>query len=127
MKMVLLAFNSECDALIHKVKFNNIERIESQILKAADRINRLNQRNRISITNQYQGLKLEELHLCYEYEVKKQEEKEEIRRIREQDREEKKLQKEMPGRSKEKHYKRTDALSERIIKITETDRISLRR
>ncbi|MEI3515821.1 MAG: DUF4041 domain-containing protein [Clostridia bacterium] len=58
MKMVLLAFNSECDALIHKVKFNNIERIEAQILKAADRINRLNQRNRISITNQYQGLKL---------------------------------------------------------------------
>ena len=57
MKMVLLAFNGECDALIHKVKFNNIERIEGQILKAADRINRLSQRNRISITNQYQSLK----------------------------------------------------------------------
>lgn len=120
MKMVLLAFNSECDALIHKVKFNNIERIEAQILKAADRINRLNQRNRISITNQYQGLKLEELHLCYEYEVKKQEEKEEIRRIREQDREEKKLQKEIAEARKnitkeQTHYQ--NALSKLLKQI----------
>lgn len=120
MKMVLLAFNGECDALISKVKFNNIDRIENRILKAADRINRLNQRNRISITGQYQSLKLEELHLCYEYEVKKQEEKEEIRRIREQEREEKKLQKEIAEArksiTKEKtHYQ--NALSKLLKQI----------
>ena len=70
MKMALLAFNGECDSLINKVKFNNIERIEDRILKAADRINRLNKRNQISITSHYQSLKLEELRLCYEYELK---------------------------------------------------------
>lgn len=95
MKMVLLAFNGECDALISKVKFNNIDRIESRIIKAADRIDRLNKRNKIAITSDYRNLKLKELHLCYEYELKKQEEKEEIRRIREQEREEQKLQKEI--------------------------------
>lgn len=95
MKMVLLAFNGECDTLISKTKFNNVDRIEDRIIKSAERINKLNQRNRISITNAYQSLKLEELYLCHEYELKKQEEKEEIRRIREQEREEQKLQKEI--------------------------------
>lgn len=40
-------------------------------------------------------MKLEELHLCYEFEVKKQKEKEEQRRIREEMREEAKLAKEI--------------------------------
>lgn len=33
MKMVLRAFNNECDVLIEKVKFNNFEKIKSQIEK----------------------------------------------------------------------------------------------
>ncbi len=122
MKMALLAFNGECDSLINKVKFNNIERIEDRILKAADRINRLNKRNQISITSHYQSLKLEELRLCYEYELKKHEEKEEIRRIREAEREEKKLQKEIAEARKsitkeQTHYK--NALS-KLFKQLET-------
>ena len=122
MKMVLLAFNGECDALISKVKFNNIDKIESRIIKAADRIDRLNQRNKISITPEYRDLKLEELHICYEYELKKQEEKEEIRRIREQEREEQKLQKEIEEARKkikkeQTHY--TNAL-EQLLKQLES-------
>lgn len=95
MKMVLLAFNGECDTAIAKVKFNNIERIEEKIVKAAKKIDKLNVRNKISIKQSYINLKLKELHLSYEYELKKQEEKEEIRRIREQEREEQKLRKEI--------------------------------
>lgn len=94
-KMALLAFNGSCDALISKVKFNNIERIETQIAKSFERINKLNERNKVAITSNYLSSKLEELRLCYEYEQKKQEEKEEIRRIREAEREEQKLQKEI--------------------------------
>ena len=120
MKMVLLAFNGECDALISKVKFNNIDKIESRIIKAADRIDRLNQRNKISITPEYRNLKLEELHLCYEYELKKQEEKEEMRRIREQEREEQKLQKEIEEARKkikkeQTHY--TNALEQLLRQL----------
>lgn len=100
MKMVLLAFNGECDSIIRKVKFNNVERIEDRIVKIAEKINKLNERNKISITKAYMNLKLEELHLVYEYELKKQEEKEEIRRIREEEREAQKVAKELEAARK---------------------------
>ena len=108
-KMALLAFNGSCDSLISKAKFNNIERIELQIANSYERINRLNERNKVRITTNYLKSKLEELHLCYEYELKKQEEKEEIRRIREAEREEQKLKKEIEAARKkiakeETHY-----------------------
>ena len=120
MKLTLLAFNGECDALISKVKFNNIEKIQERINKAADRINRLNVRNRITITERYKNLKLEELRLCYEYALKKQQEKEEIRRVREAEREERKLQKEIEEARKsitkeQAHYK--NALSKILSQI----------
>lgn len=43
MKMVLRAFNNECDVLINKVKFNNIDKIVEQIQKCAVAIDKLNQ------------------------------------------------------------------------------------
>lgn len=45
MKMVLRAFNNECDIIIEKVKFNNLDKIQTQIEKAASSIDKLNQRN----------------------------------------------------------------------------------
>ncbi|MDY5474722.1 DUF4041 domain-containing protein [Holdemanella porci] len=45
MKMVLRAFNNECDSIIEKVKFNNLDKIQTQIEKAASSIDKLNQRN----------------------------------------------------------------------------------
>ena len=45
MKMVLRAFNNECDSIIEKVKFNNLNKIQTQIEKAASSIDKLNQRN----------------------------------------------------------------------------------
>lgn len=109
MKMVLLAFNGECDSIIQKVKFNNVDRIEERIKKIAEKVNRLNNRNQISITKKYISLKLEELYLSYEYERKKQDEKEEARRIREEEREAQKLEKELAEARKnidkeKKHY-----------------------
>lgn len=109
MKMVLRAFNNECDVLINKVKFNNIERIEERIKKAATQIDNLNKKNRITITFEYLNLKLDELHLAYEYTRKKQEEKEAMRAAREEEREQAKLQKEIQEARKsiakeQKHY-----------------------
>ena len=100
MKMVLRAFNNECDSIIDKVKFNNIERISNQIDKAANAIDKLNTRNKISITNQYKSLKHEELNLVYEYRRKKQEEKEKLREQRAEERELAKLQKEIEEQRK---------------------------
>ena len=94
-KLLLRAFNSECDEVIGKVKFNNIEASVKRITASRDAISKLGALMGVSITPWYYQLKLDELHLSYEYQVKKQEEKEEQRRIREELREQAKLQKEL--------------------------------
>ena len=74
-KQVLRSFNTECEAIIDKVKFNNIESIKKRIRKSYDDLNRLNSKMQIKIAPNYLDLKLQELNLCYEYALKKQEEK----------------------------------------------------
>ncbi len=93
-KLMLYAFNGECDAIIGKVKWNNVAKTELKIQQTFNNINKLGTSHNILITNEYLQLKLKELALTYEYEQKKYEEKEEQRRIREQMREEEKAQKE---------------------------------
>lgn len=94
-KLILRSFNNECDASIGDVKFSNVEAIAKRIRKAHESLNKLGERMSIVIMNEYLHLKLEELFIVYEYRVKKQEEKEEQKRIREQMREEAKLLKEI--------------------------------
>lgn len=93
-KLMLYAFNGECDSLIAKVKWNNATRSKERILKSFQSINKLGESHQIEVTPKYLDLKLQELSLSHEYENKKFEEKEEQRRIREQMREEEKAQKE---------------------------------
>lgn len=90
-KLILRSFNSECDANISTVKYNNIKAIEKKIHNDFDALNKLGRGMGISISKEYLKLKLDELYLSYEYQAKKQDEKEEQRRIREQMREEAKL------------------------------------
>ncbi len=94
-KLILRSFNNECDNSIGNVKFNNIASVEKKIRKAYETLNNLGKRLEIAIVPDYLSLKLEELYLCYEYQVKKQEEKEEQKRLKEQMREEAKLLKEI--------------------------------
>jgi hypothetical protein len=94
-KLLLRSFNNECDASIINVKFTNVNSIETKLKKAFEVLNNLGQRMNIVISPEYLNLKLSELYLCHEYQIKKQEEKEEQRRIREEMREDAKLQKEI--------------------------------
>jgi hypothetical protein len=108
-KLILRSFNNECDASIINVKFSNVNSIEKKIQKAFEALNKLGERMTIAITQEYLGLKLQELYLVYEHQVKKQEEKEEQKRIREQMREEAKLLKEIEEaklklEKEEKHF-----------------------
>lgn len=100
MKMVMRAFNYECDSIIDKVKYNNIEKIKDQIYKSANTINKLNIRNKIEIRPEYINLKIQELELVHEYRQKKQEEKEILREQRAEEREQAKLQKEIEAERK---------------------------
>lgn len=119
-KQILRSFNNECEAIIDKVKFNNVESIRKRILKSYDDLNKLNDKMKISIDATYLELKFQEMNLCYEYAMKKQEEKEEARRIREEQREAQKLQREIDearrtSEKEKKHY--TNALNKLLSQI----------
>ncbi|HSC54950.1 MAG TPA: DUF4041 domain-containing protein [Phnomibacter sp.] len=100
-KLMLFAFNGECDGLISKVKWNNAAKTKERIVKSFDAINKLGVTQNVFITNDFLQLKLNELALTYEYEQKKYEEKEEQRLIREQMREEEKAQRELEKAQRE--------------------------
>jgi hypothetical protein len=95
LKLMLRAFNGECDAAIAKVRYNNIAALMQRITKTRDALNQLGSVKQCSITDAYLRLKLDELHLFHEYQVKKEAEKEEQRRIKEEIREEKQAQQEL--------------------------------
>lgn len=94
-KLMLRAFNGECDAAIAKVSWSNIGNMEARIEKAYEAINKLGSTHQITITKEYYNLKVEELRLEFELQEKLYQEKEEQRKIREQMREEEKAQREM--------------------------------
>lgn len=111
LKQTLRSFNNECDVLIDKVKFSNVESIRNRIYKSYDSLNKLNKLNCLTITSEYLDLKLAELNLAYEYAQKKQEEKEAEKARREELREQAKLQKEIAEERKRlekerEHYRR---------------------
>ncbi|MEK7996249.1 MAG: DUF4041 domain-containing protein [Planctomycetota bacterium] len=94
-KLIVRAFNNECDVTIDGVKFSNLDSSRKRIQKSFDTLGKLGARMTLSLSSAYLALKIQELELCYEYQVKKQDEKEELRRVRERLREEAKLAKEI--------------------------------
>nr|WP_279053190.1 DUF4041 domain-containing protein [Acinetobacter tandoii] len=100
-KLTTRAFNNECEAAIANVRWNNIEKMQERISKAADDINKMNESNHVYIDRKYIELKMQELWLAYEYQEKLKEEKEEQAEIRRQMREEAKLEQEMAAAQKE--------------------------
>jgi hypothetical protein len=93
-KLALRAFNGECNALISKVKWNNINQVKERIRKAYETINKLGESQTVEISSKYLDLKLKEIILEHEYQVKKQNEKEAMRAIQEELREEEKARRE---------------------------------
>ena len=89
-KLMLRAFNGECEAAVAKVTWNNVTKMEERIRKSFEAINALGTSNQIQITSEYLEVALSELQLTYEYAARKQEIQEEQRAIREQQREEEK-------------------------------------
>jgi hypothetical protein len=100
-KQLLRSFNGECEAAINKVTYSNFDRVTARIQKSFEQLNKLNEGNAIKLTSRYLELKNDELHLAFEYETKKQEEKEELREQRAREREEKQAQKEIADKQKQ--------------------------
>lgn len=126
-KQILRAFNNECEAIIEKTKFNNIEAIRKRIRKSYDDLNKLNSKIQITINPVYLELKFQEMNLCYEYSIKKQEEKEEAKRIRDEQREAQRLQKEIEEARKTSEKERNhyiNALNKILSQLQTADEIT---
>lgn len=94
-KLVLRAFNGECDELVSKIKYNNFEASLKRINSSCDAISKLGASMNISISYSYRQAKINELTLAFEYAQKKQQEKEAEKDARAILREEARLQKEI--------------------------------
>ena len=108
-KLLLRAFNSECDEIISKVKYNNYDTSVKKMERSFNAIAKLGVTMSISITAHYYDLKIQELRLALEYQIQKQREKEQKAELRAQQREEARLQKELKEQRKNidkerKHY-----------------------
>ena len=93
--LMLRAFNGECEAAIAGVSWNNVTKMEARLEKDFEAINKLGTVMRVELNKYYLGLRLKELRLVHEHARKKQAEAEEQRRIREQMREEERVQREL--------------------------------
>jgi len=94
-KLTLRSFNNECDYCVDNVKFNNIDPFKKRIETSFETLNKLGRVSQVTLSTEYKKLKLSELHLAFEYQRKKQEEKEEQRRLKEEMREQEKLDREI--------------------------------
>jgi hypothetical protein len=97
-KLIIRNFNIECDICIDKVKFSNYTNSENRILKSFEMQNKLNETNEVEITHEYLSSKMKELALAYEYQKKRKQEKEELRILKEQQREEEKVAREIEAK-----------------------------
>jgi len=107
-KLTLRAFNGECESLISKVKWNNVNQMRERIKKSFETINKIGESQTVSIQPGYLDLKIKELNLEYEYQLKKQKEKEELRAAQEAMREEEKARREFEQAQKEAEKEETN-------------------
>ena len=130
-KMILRSFNSDCEAAINKIKFSNLEKIENRIYKSFEQLNKLNEVNQVSITQDFLNLKFDELHLGYEYEQKKELEKELLREEREKEKENRKVLQEIEKKKRSinkeiLHYENAiDEIENKILVASENEKEEL--
>ena len=118
-KVMLRAFNGECDAAVAKVSWNNVTKIEQRVEKAYADINKLGAVVKMSLTQAYLKEKLNEVRLTHEYEDKKYRDREEQREQRQQMREQEKAERELE-RAKEE-AEREEARDQKALEKARTE------
>mgnify|MGYP002516629051 FL=1 len=122
-KLLLRAFNNECDTAISKVRYTNFDASLHRIEKSAEVISKLGTIMDISITKMYLDAKIKELRLAFEYRQKQQEEKEAAKAARAEQREQERLQREIEAEKRKIEKEQTHYLTayENIKKQLEKD------
>lgn len=119
-KLLLRAFNVECDDIVANVKISNFEKSLERIYKISEQISKLGSIMSIRITQRYIELKIEEVKLALDFQQKKQEEKERLKELKEQQREAAKVLKEIEEERKKLAKEQTqyqNALSHLLLQI----------
>lgn len=121
-KLFLRAFNSDCEDVITRVKYNNYEMSLKKIRQSAESIQKLGIMMSLYIAPNYIKSKIEELTLAFEYQQKKQEEKDAQKAARAEMREAAKLQKEIEAQRKkiEKEQTHYQTAYEKLLKQLES-------
>ena len=119
-KLLMRAYNGECDEIVRKVKFSNIDASLAAMEKSAQTISKLGRVMGISIPGAYVSLKQQEARVAFEYARFKEQEKERMRELRAQEREAAKLAKEIAEKRKKLEKERKqyqDALDQVIAQM----------
>lgn len=74
-RLMLRAFNNECDSAISNTRWNNVQSMEKRIERAFDQINALSETMDMWLSTEFFDLKLKELRLTHEYREKQKQER----------------------------------------------------
>ena len=94
-KQILRCFNSECDNVLLNLSVKTIDTARNKITKSFETLNKLFSVDGVQLEQKLLQYKLEELNLVYTYELKKEQEREHQRVIKEQMIEEEKVRREI--------------------------------
>lgn len=94
-KQIIRCFNSECDNILLNLSVKNIDISRSKITKSFENLNKIFSIDGVQLNRILLEYKLEELNLVYTYELKREQERELQKSIKEQMIEEEKVRKEI--------------------------------
>ncbi|WMI80953.1 DUF4041 domain-containing protein [Anaerotignum sp. MB30-C6] len=115
-KQILRCFESESTGIIKAVTTKNIDAQRNKLNKCFDNINKIFEVDGMKLNFPFLEYKLEELNLTYAFQLKKEQEKEEQKAIREQILEEEKVRREI-DREKAKIEKEETQFKNEITKL----------
>lgn len=100
LKQLLRCFSAECDNATVGVSVKNIDTVRTKIRRSFETLNKLYETDQVFLSRSLLENRLEQLNLVYTYELKKQQEAEEQREIRQQMLEEEKVRREVEQEKK---------------------------
>lgn len=94
-KQILRCFNTECDNILLNLSVKTIDSARNKITKSFETLNKLFDIDDVQLNQKLLQYKLDELNLVYTYELKKEQEREQQKAIKEQMIEEEKVRREI--------------------------------
>lgn len=94
-KQILRCFNAECDNVLLNLSIKTIDSARNKITKSFETLNKLFDVDNVQLNQKLLQYKLDELNLVYTYELKKEQEREQQKAIKEQMIEEEKVRREI--------------------------------